>query len=282
MKRVFIIIFFCFLALILVFYYQSQYLSDKKLHIFVCDVGQGDGILIRTPENADIVIDGGPENGKMVACLSKNLPFWDHDIEEMFATHPDADHIGGLTQVLENYKVLSFNTSTLDNKNNTAIFATLIRDIKEQGIPSRLITTGDRFVVSDGVVLTTLWPEKGFTSTDTNPYSLVQLLTYKNFKGLFTGDITYQILDTLPVPHNLDLFKIPHHGSDTGVDDLTFNIIHPGFVPISVGYHNRYHHPKPSVLALLKKYNVPYKRTDEVGTIEIISDGATTKVTTDN
>ncbi len=278
MTKYLVIIAGCFVALVFLFFYQTSKFSDKSLHVIFCDVGQGDGILIRTPTGADIVIDGGPQNGKMVACLSHYMPFWDHDIELMFATHPDADHIGGLIDVLNSYKVLSFNTSTLNNINKTITFNTLISDVRAQKIPLKLITIGDKFELSDGADLTTYWPRQGFESQDTNDYSLVQVLSFGEFHALFTGDITYQILDTLNFATSFQIFKLPHHGSKTGVDDTTFQNIRSYLAVISAGKNNRYHHPHPSVIALLKKYNLPYKRTDEIGSIEVVTDGKNTKV----
>lgn len=264
------------LALLGLYFYQSTNLSDKTLHVIFCDVGQGDGILIRTPTGADIIVDGGPKNGKMVACLAKYMPFWDHEIELVFATHPDADHIGGLIDVLKSYRVISFNTST-DIK-GTATFDSLKTELAKQKLRFRLISTGDKFTLSDGVSISTLWPTPGFVSSDSNEYSLVQILKYGDFHALLTGDITYQILDTLDFPDSFQVLKLPHHGSKTGVDGSSFEKIRTYLAIISAGKNNRYHHPHPSVIALLKKYNIPYKRTDEAGSIEVITDGKTTKV----
>ena len=276
MKKYIFIVLASGMALIFLFFYQTTKFSDKVLHVVFCDVGQGDGIFIRTPTGADIIVDGGPQNGKMLKCIARYMPFWDHEIELVFATHPDADHVGGLIQVLQNYKVDSFNTSTLAG--STITFNTLISLIKSKNIPLRLISAGDKFDIGDGVSMTTLWPKPGYLATDTNSYSLVQILKYGDFRALLTGDIPYQILDTLNFPDSFQVFKIPHHGSKTGVDDTTFHKIRAYFVPISVGLNNRYHHPHPSVIALLKKYNISYKRTDEAGSIEVVTDGKNTKI----
>lgn len=276
MKKYIFIISGSILVLLLLYFYQGSALSDKKLHFVVCDVGQGDGIFVRTPGGADIVIDGGPQNGKMLTCLARYMPLWDHEIELVFATHPDADHIGGLIDVLKNYKVDSFNTT--EATKDTKVFAVLQELINKKQIPFREISKGDKFSLSDRTVLDTLWPTAHLKSPDTNEHSLVQILSFGNFHALLTGDITYQILDSLSYGFTFDVFKIPHHGSKTGVDEATFQIIRAYFVAISAGKNNRYHHPHPSVLSLLKKYNLPYKRTDETGSIEIITDGKNTKV----
>ncbi|HVT00803.1 MAG TPA: MBL fold metallo-hydrolase [Patescibacteria group bacterium] len=279
MKKIIAIIIASAIIILILFSYQSTKLSDNKLHVVVCDVGQGDSIYIRTPGGVDILVDGGRDN-KVLDCLARHMPLYDREIDLVFATHPDSDHITGLISVLKSYKVDSFNVSTLNNLNNTQTFDTMINEAKSESVPIRVLTSGSRFKLGDGVELDTLWPKPGFTSTETNDYSLVQLLKYKDFDLLLTGDIPYTILDSLAIPDekSIEVFKIPHHGSKTGVDDTTFQEIKASFVAISDGKNNPYHHPNPSVLSLLKKYGVKYERTDEVGDIDFVTDGEATQL----
>src|SRR3989338_2268033 len=117
MKKILIPIVISALALVFLFFYQTGQLSDKVLTIVFCDVGQGDAIYIRTPGSIDILIDGGPGK-KVLKCLSDNMPVWDREIELIFATHPDADHITGFVSVIQSYSVKSFDTvsATKDTK----------------------------------------------------------------------------------------------------------------------------------------------------------------------
>ncbi|MFI5265543.1 MAG: ComEC/Rec2 family competence protein [Candidatus Levyibacteriota bacterium] len=258
------------------FIYQAAFFSDGRLHVVFCDVGQGDGIYIRTSAGSDILIDAGPDNS-ILDCLSRHMPMWDRTIELAFATHPDADHIGGFGYILKAYTVNSFNTS--QKTSATKAFAQIRDLISQKHVPLRYIFNGDEFRLPEGIRIHTYWPTHLFVDAnqidaDTNSFSLVQILTYKNFKTLFTGDIESGALDSIfSRGLTVDVFKIPHHGSKTGVDDLTFNLIHSKFVPISSGLHNRYNHPSPVVLELLKKYKIPYKNTALVGDIEIVTDG---------
>ncbi len=80
-------------------------MPDDKLHVSFLDVGQGDAILIQTPNHQNILIDGGPDPQKINLELSKKLPFWDRTIDLMISTQPQADHITGLVEVLQRYKV---------------------------------------------------------------------------------------------------------------------------------------------------------------------------------
>lgn len=282
MKRVFVYIFTSVLFLTGIFLYQQSRLNDGKFHLVFCDIGQGDAIFMRTPKGVDILVDGGPSSWQgtqnpVLSCLSSHMPFWDRDLELVFATHPDADHIGGLEAVLKAYKVKSFNTSK--KSKGTRVFARIQDLINSQKIPFRFIYAGDSFTLSDGVKVEHLWPSAAYVESDTegkldaNSFSLVQIVSFGNFKTLLTGDIEYQIIDTLFDTSKIDIFKLPHHGSKTGVDDVTFQKIHSSLAIISAGKNNKYHHPHPTVLELLKKYNVPYKRTDVSGEVEVVSDG---------
>mgnify|MGYP001618356405 CR=1 FL=1 len=107
-------------VLLLIFaIYQFISFSDKKLHIVFCSVGQGDAILIRTPEGSDILVDGGPDES-VSNCLSRHMPLWDRTIEVVYLTHPDADHLTGLIQVIKTYNVKYFGTS--DAPKETLVF----------------------------------------------------------------------------------------------------------------------------------------------------------------
>ena len=277
MKQKLLIIIASALCLIGIFLWQNFKFYDGNLYIIFCDVGQGDAIFIRSPQGADILIDGGPDE-RVLTCLGNNMPFWDRDIELVFATHPDADHIAGLESVLKTYTVKSFNASKKSSE--TQVFKRIQDLIKSKNVPLRFVYAGDTFTLSDGLVIEHLWPTQEFVlqdaagNMDTNSFSLVQLVSFGKFKTLLTGDIEYQILNTLfGSSLNIDIFKLPHHGSKTGVDDMTLSLITAKLGIISAGKNNRYNHPHPSVLDFLKKYNLPYKMTSRDGEVEIVSDG---------
>ncbi len=276
MRKYLLLIFLSALVLFAIFTYQQVYFAQTNLTIVFCDVGQGDAIYIRTPMGADILIDGGRDS-KVIACLESNMPIFDRTIELVFATHPDADHITGLVDVVRDYNVLSFNT--VSKTSESGVYKRLRETIKENKVPYRELIAGDRFKTSDGVTLVTFWPDKDFEGPDTNDYSLVQELSYGSFHALFTGDIPYQILNKITFTNrNFQIFKLPHHGSRTGVDEETFQSINMGTGIISAGRQNSYGHPHKEVLELLEKYRILYKRTDLEGQIKIITDGKTTRV----
>ncbi|MEA3272697.1 MAG: MBL fold metallo-hydrolase [Patescibacteria group bacterium] len=109
-------------ALVLVFASSAffSYIQDRgKLKVVFFDIGQGDAVLIRTPNGDDILIDGGP-NSRVVQKLGEYLPFFDKDIELVILTHPHADHLTGLIDVMERYDVEKVLTTDLENP--TAFF----------------------------------------------------------------------------------------------------------------------------------------------------------------
>ncbi len=275
MKKILILIFASILFLGGIFIYEQAKFNDGKLHVVICNVGQGDSIFMRTPTGTDIIVDGGPD-GSVLSCLSKHMPFWDRDIELMFATHPDADHVAGLVSVLQNYKVLSFNTSK--KSTDTAIYKKLRDTITQQKIPTRYIYTGDKFTLGQ-VQLLTLWPTTDYVDLDTpaaptNNFGLIQVVSYGDFKTLLTADNIAENLDKVSMSSlKIDVLKVPHHGSKTGLDSQILANLNPSLAVISVGAKNKYGHPTPFVLDLLKQFGIKTLRTDQNGEVEIISDG---------
>lgn len=254
-------------------YHLIRY-SDKNFHLIFCDVGQGDGILLRTPKGIDIIIDGGPKENSMTDCLSRHLPFWDRKIEAAFMTHPDADHLTGLIGVAKSYNISFFGTSKAPK--DTGVYEELMNTLKEEDIPVTYVYKDDALKTPDGTVLTTFWPTKEFInqkSSETNDYSVTQLVAFGSFRALLTGDLPSTYLNSImPLLDSIDVFMPPHHGSKTGVDEFTFQHLVPKLAVLSYGYHNRYHHPAPEVIKLLKQHKIPTVNTLK-GDVEIESDG---------
>lgn len=271
-----------------IFFYQNAKLNDGKLHIIVCDVGQGDGILIRTPDGSDILVDGGPDNS-ILNCLSSHMPFWDRTIELMVLTHPHTDHAAGLVDVLKRYTVLHFVTEKVLGQ--TATYKRLEDELAAQKLTAKYVFSGDRIDLADKTQLLTLWPSHEWLNSsglqagngtsdsvnlDLNGFCLIQLLTYGNFKVLLTGDAGFITEDKIAAEvGKVDVLKVPHHGSKTGMSDYFLTQINPSLAIISVGANNRYGHPAQTALDLLKSHNIKTLRTDKNGTVEVISDGQT-------
>lgn len=285
MKKIIVIGLIILFSLSAIFVFQYAKFFDRKLHLVFCDVGQGDAIFVRTPKGLDILVDGGPDD-KVLSCLSSHMPFWDRDLELVILTHPHADHLNGLISVLDRYKVDLFSTEMI--KNNTGGFVTLMEQIKKQNINIHYVYSGDRFVFKDNVIVKIAGPGKEFVKL-TSPggiigekkefASVLSLIEYKEFSALLTGDSQVSGLEDALQPfgsaqgfRTVSVLQVPHHGSKTGLSSEILDVLKPGLAVISVGKNN-YGHPTKETLELLRDRNIKILRTDEIGDIEIISDG---------
>lgn len=274
----FIIVFFaCFST------YQAVSLNDGKLHVTVCDVGQGDAVIIRTPDRQTILFDGGPDT-KVLGCLSRALPFWQREIDLVILSHPHADHLNGLVDVFKSYSVGQFATEELANSSEG--FGALEAVVKKEGIVWQTIINGDNIRMSRGINLIVVGPTQEYidnTSVDgkisaSEFASLELLLSYGEFRLLLTGDSQYQQLGEAIVLHPEILSRItvlqePHHGSRTGITPEIIRTLSPQIVTISVGRENSYGHPAPSILTILQNTHVQIHRTDTEGDLRLITDG---------
>lgn len=279
MKKFLVIISVSLLVLGGIIFYQKAKFEDGKLHLIFCNVGQGDGIFIRSPQGLDILIDGGPDDS-ILSCLSNHMPFWDRSIELVILTHPHADHLNGLISVTKRYSVTQFATEKLSN--NTPMYSELTNIIKKNKIPVRYVYSNDKFLIKDNLKITFLGPTAEFlqrsspggTIGETSEFgSLVTLLNYGQFRALLTGDSQAISLGEFIYGQDpVDALQVPHHGSKTGLNEIILSQLAPKLAVISVG-KNKYGHPTSEVLGLLGNQGIRILRTDRNGEVEIISDG---------
>ena len=263
-------------------------IPDNNLYIIACDVGQGDAILV-TYKNIQILTDGGPDN-KVISCLGKHIPFYDREIELIISTHPDSDHSTGLVDVLKNYKVDNIFINPIDS--GTQTIKALENLVGSQGV--HVITPIEGMQLGVGLIHLDIFnpnqdlfngltdkvegDKLGFykPKESTNIYSIVYRLNFINFKGLFPGDIASIDSDRLASENligNVNYIKVPHHGSNDGLTDNLLKAIMPKVAVISVGKKNLFGHPTQKILDMLNIYNVKTYRTDEMGDVEIVTNG---------
>lgn len=252
-------------------------LPDGKLHIIFCDVGQGDAAYIRFPDGRDMVVDGGPDN-KIIDCLGRHMPFWDRNIDVVVMTHPQKDHFYGLISVFERFNVAYFVRSTIESSDQS--FKTLQDSVAKKQVPIQYVSSGSRVAVSS-TSLSMLSPPNilgAATPGEVNDDSLVFWLRFGSFDALFTADATMTETKNL-ADHEVELLKVPHHGSKTGMTKGFIDLLKPKLAVISVG-KNSYGHPSPEALKLLADIGARVLRTDKDGDIEVISDGKNWEVIT--
>ncbi len=246
---------------------------DDNLHVYFLDVGQGDATLIRTPGGDDILVDGGPDES-VLSEIGSVLPFWDRKIELVILTHPDSDHVGGLTPVLERYAVDEVWKTGVNYQ--SAIYADFLRLIDENQIKFSDVSQGERRIFDERVSLEVLAPLNslvGKSVKDTNITSLVCRLDFEGKSFLFTGDAPSEVENSLIKQNaNLkaDVLKVSHHGSRSATSEEFLELVLPQIAVISCGKDNRFNHPHQEVLERLALISAQVYRTDQIGRMEMI------------
>lgn len=291
-------IYYCVgLALGLVVLVLSEQPSDKAKMV-VCDVGQGDAILIVKGRN-QVLIDGGPSSEKVLACLGEYVPFYDRQIELIVLTNTDFDHMNGLSAVVERYRVIQFVTA--DGVHESDALAKFIDTLGRNSLSVTSVERGDRILVGRGdytsqLSFEVLWPQDTIEENvaifspqmqkekreqilgasakrgDLNERSVVLLLLEDSKRILLSGDAGDQTekellkLGNLP---DIDVLKVGHHGSKYASTLEYLQIIKPEVAVISAGATNHYGHPTSETLSRLEQVGATVRRTDREGSIEI-------------
>ncbi len=247
-----------------------------KLEVDFLDVGQGDAILIKTPYEQNILIDGGP-NAKVLSELGKNLAFFDKKIDLVVLTHPHSDHVAGLVEVLRRYNVQKIlMTGVLHTAPDYLAF---LKEIDDQQISVDYANGLRDINLGQDLTLKILYPLKdlnGQKIEELNNSSIILKLIYKNNTFLFTGDAE-ELVETDLLSAKLDLsaqvLKVAHHGSKYSSSDPFLTAVNPQYAVIQVGENNAFGHPHLRTLDKLAKRNIEVLRTDHLGTIRAVADG---------
>ncbi|MEK7179981.1 MAG: ComEC/Rec2 family competence protein [Patescibacteria group bacterium] len=261
------ILLFLILSNVLIWYAVSAEEGDT-LKVSFLDVGQGDAIFIEAPNGNQMLIDGG--KGKVVLEeLAKVMPSYDRSIDIVLATHPDADHIGGLPEVLNRFDVSLFLEPGVSS--DSAIYQGLEEIVKEKGIKKILARRGMNINLGGGVTFIVLFPDRDVSQFETNTASIVGKLVYGDSSFLLTGDSPKKIEQYLILLDkkglDSDVLKAGHHGSRTSSDEFFVQAVSPEYTIISAGKNNQYGHPHKEVLDILKRFGTVILNTYETGTI---------------
>lgn len=256
-------------------YVQKNFfqVSNHNLRFHFIDVGQGDSSLIITPKGNTILIDAGDEaHAKKVLSYVREQGIEKLDL--VIATHPDADHIGGMDKVIKNFDIGVFAMPDVSAKTNQ--YKQIQRELKAKKMKATRLYQGDEVQIDDDIDFEILSPVKGKKYDDTNEYSIVAKIVYKDTSFILMGDATMEnevdIINNVP-DIDIDVLKLGHHGSSTSSSDYFITKTSPNIAIISCGKNNKYGHPHQEVMRVLKKHGVTPYRTDEMGDIVITSDG---------
>lgn len=274
----YILVAIIFIFAIFIWYYIYNEGKDKYLKVAFLDIGQGDSIYIEAPNGKQMLIDSGP-NDAVLSELAKVMPWGDRSIDIVLATHPDADHIGGLASVIDQYHVprIIENGAKANTKTWQYLEDTLTKDKVEKIIAHR----GMHIILDDqkNIYFDILFPDRDVSGwKETNDGSIVGKLVYGSESFMLTGDATYYTENLIMQNENPDILhsqvlKLGHHGSHTSSSVPWLKVVHPNLAIISAGIHNRYGHPHRETLDHLSELNIPYLTTYDNGTIIFKTDG---------
>lgn len=272
-----LVMIFIILALVVVFNIQ-----DKQLKVYFLDVGQGDAILIRTPDHQDILIDGGPSSD-VVNEIGRYLPFYDRDIELMILTHAHSDHVVGLVEVLKRYQVdqILYPGRVEQNADDYLAWLNLI---DQQSISLRTTQCCEQIILGENLVLETLYPFEDFsgkTVEDLNNTSVINRLVFGETEFLFTGDAPIEAEEKI-IDKGLNLeanvLKVGHHGSKYSSSLEFLDLVNPEYAVIQSGEENKFGHPHFKTVNNLNKRGIEILRNDQCGIIIFETDGVSLDV----
>lgn len=244
----------------------AQETTIVKVHFI--NVGQADSILIDCGE-FEILIDGGNNHNGDTVCeyLADKV---DGNLEIIVATHPDADHIGGLDTVLENYTVEKIIDS--GKTHTTKTYRDYMEAVQNEENAIFLEDADMVFEIGDNVLFSII--EIVDNQSHMNNNSVVSRLDVGDISFLFTGDLESEIeLEYLDKFEEADVLKAGHHGSRSSSSPEFINKVNPKYMVISCGLDNKYGHPHAETLDTLAKINIITYRTDLQGSIVIETDG---------
>ena len=254
-------------------------LPDGRLHVSILDVGQGESILIRTPDGQNILVDSGPDPASACIQIGKRLPFWDRRIDMLILTQLQSDHIAGSLELLKRYDIRSMGIPP--SASSATLPGEIIETVKIKQIALSTLFYGQQLDADGGVLLTVLNPPPApFKGTDDDPNnnSVVIRVSYGKVSFLLCSDIGVEAeryLTDNRVELRSDVLKVAHHGSRGSTSDEFLTIVNPSAAVISAGAVNRFGHPHKETLdrlhAVLENSNIFITSTR--GNVEFITDG---------
>ena len=251
-------------GIFLIIFLIGIYQFPKNLEIHFLDVGQGDSCFIITPNHKTILIDGGGSTSSTFDVGKDTLIPYLLDkgytqLDYVFISHFDQDHVGGILSLLEELKVgqifISKQGKTSDN------YETFLEIVAQKNLKVREVKMGDKITIGD-VTFHILWPtENQIEENMLNNNAMVMKLQYKSFSMLFTGDIEEvaekKILSVYS--DNLDslkatVLKVAHHGSKSSSTEKFLKAVNSKVAIIGVGENNMFGHPSNVVLERLQSF----------------------------
>ena len=261
-----------FILLLITTLSLSSTAENLKLHFI--DVGQGDSIFIEIPGNKKILVDGGDRADRIAAGIINYLK--DQGVKKLdyiISTHPHADHIGGLEDIIDYFEVGTVLDSGKIHTSKT--YENYLIKIDQKNINFDTPRQGDELEIGKSKI-TFLHPDQQIDNYDLNNSSLVFVLNFGDQNFLFTGDIEKKVESELLEENpdlKVNLIKVPHHGSKTSSLSDWLKNLSPEIAVIQVGADNHYGHPTAEVIELYQAQGAEIYRNDLNGNIVVTADG---------
>jgi len=248
--------------------------SSPYFAVHFLDVGQGDAVLLQTPDGYEVLIDGG-KSSAVLQQLAAEQSWGDRSIDVVIATHPDTDHVGGLVDVLQRHKVDMIVQTQAQSDSPAAIaFSTAV--VAEHAI-EEYAQAGQVIQIGASTTIEILSPASETNNWDSNAASVVVRVVYGETAFMLTGDapagVENYLVGAYGAELRADVLKLGHHGSKTSTSELFLDTVQPQYAVVSASLDNSYGHPDQSVMQRVFAREIQTSHTGTDGTVTFYSDG---------
>lgn len=265
---------FILCVLVALAFFVFSHTQPRTLSVAFLDVGQGDSILIEGPTGVQVLIDGGADRA-VLRELGRRLPFFDRSLDAVVATHPDQDHIGGLSDLFARYEVGTYVES--GNSADTSAYRALERWVQTKNTARVSARAGARLLLGGGAYADILFPDRDVSNVESNTASIIMRVVYGDTAFMLTGDapsaIERHVVSLYQGGLKSDVLKAGHHGSKTSSDEGFIQAVAPAYAVFSRGCDNRYGHPAAEIVGRFVDLGIPTLDTCAEGTIVFRSNG---------
>ncbi len=247
---------------------------STELAVHFLDVGQGDAVLIQTPDGYEALIDGGRTRG-VLREIAAHQSWWDRNIELVVATHADEDHVGGLVDVLEYYDVDFLLMTEAEGESPGA--EAFQEAVTLEGAAVTYARAGQTIKLGASTTIEVLSPKTSTANWRTNAASVILRVIYGDTAIMLTGDAPANIEDYLVETYGnslkADVLKLGHHGSKTSTSESFLDTVDPQYAVVSASIDNQYGHPHSNVIGRVFTRGIDTFHTGTDGTVSFYSDG---------